>query len=196
MRALGNAKKIGTIALAMALLCGLSACGKTGPAASETSASSETSISSVASAATSEKTESQLSEAFSSEASSEEEPLTKEQEQYLSIVKGYPSITMSELKTALAQKKELLVYAGRVTCPYCVKLTPILEKIVKENNLPLVALDTEKETGFADFAKEHDIETIPAVMQIRNGKLTHADLQSPYRQSEVEGALKQAGVSF
>lgn len=185
--------KIGILCLA--LLFALSACGKSPnpeSSASESSLQVEASVVSLMEESESASQEESISD--SAEESSEE--LTEEQKTYEKIIATYPAITMQDVKDAIESKKELLFYAGRVTCPYCVKFTPTMQKIVSDNELALSALDTIKDPTFLDFADKHGIEYIPALIYVKDGEVHPVKMNDPYPRAEVEEALKEAGVSL
>lgn len=181
--------------LSLALLFALSACGKSPNRESSASESvSQVQESTVSSMEESESTSKEESVSDSAEESSEE--LTEEQKTYEKIIATYPAITMQDVNDAIESKKELLFYAGRVTCPYCVKFTPTMQKIVSDNELALSALDTTKDPTFLDFADKHGIEYIPALIYVKDGEVHPVKMNDPYPHAEVEEALKEAGVSL
>lgn len=185
--------KIGILCLA--LLFALSACGKSpNPESSASESVSTVQESTVSSMEESESTSKEESVSDSAEESSEE--LTEEQKTYEKIIATYPAITMQDVNDAIESKKELLFYAGRVTCPYCVKFTPTMQKIVSDNELALSALDTTKDPTFLDFADKHGIEYIPALIYVKDGEVHPVKMNDPYPHAEVEEALKEAGVSL
>lgn len=185
--------KIAVISLAM--LIALSACGKSAePNSSANESSSQVEESTVSSMEESESTSKE--ESVSDEDSTSSEELTEEQKTYEKIIATYPAITMQDVNDAIESKKELLFYAGRVTCPYCVKFTPTMQKIVSDNELALSALDTIKDPTFLDFADKHGIEYIPALIYVKDGEVHPVKMNDPYPRAEVEVALKEAGVSL
>lgn len=185
--------KIGILCLA--LLFALSACGKSpNPESSASENSLQVEASVVSSMEESESISQEESVSDSAEESSEE--LTEEQKTYEKIIATYPAITMQDVNDAIESKKELLFYAGRVTCPYCVKFTPTMQKIVSDNELTLSALDTIKDPTFLDFADKHGIEYIPALIYVKDGEVHPVKMNDPYPRAEVEEALKEAGVSL
>lgn len=178
--------------LSLALLVALSACGNTAkPKSSEST--SQTVESSVSSSAE-EKQSSSKEESDSGDPAASSEELTEEQKTYEKIIATYPAITMKDVHDAIDGKKELLFYAGRVTCPYCVKFTPTLKEIVSDNELSLSAIDTTKEPSFLDFADKHGIEYIPAVIYIKDGEVRPVKMDDPYPRADVEAALKAVGA--
>lgn len=185
--------KIAVISLAM--LIALSACGKSAePNSSANESSSQVEESTVSSMEESESTSKE--ENVSDEDSTSSEELTEEQKTYEKIIATYPAITMQDVNDAIESKKELLFYAGRVTCPYCVMFTPTMQKIVSDNELALSALDTTKDPTFLDFADKHGIEYIPALIYVKDGEVHPVKMNDPYPRAEVEEALKEVGVSL
>ena len=181
--------------LSLAMLFALSACGKsTKPDSSATESISQVEESTVSSMEESESTSKEESASDEESASSEE--LTEEQKTYEKIVATYPDITMKDVKDAIEGKKELLFYAGRVTCPYCVKFMPTLQEIVSDNELSLSALDTTKDPTFLDFADENGIEYIPAVMYVKDGEVRLVKMDDPYPRADVEAGMKAVGISL
>ena len=165
--------------LSLAMLFALSACGNsTKPDSSATESISQVEKSTVSSMEESESTSKEESASDEESASSEE--LTEEQKTYEKIIATYPAITMQDVNDAIENKKELLFYAGRVTCPYCVKFTPTMQQIVSDNALSLSALDTTKDPTFLDFADKHGIEYIPALIYIKDGEVRPVKMDDPY----------------
>ena len=182
--------------LSLAMLFALSACGnstKPDSSANDSSSQVEESTESV-STQTSESTSTE--ESVSDEGSASSEELTEEQKTYEKIIATYPAITMQDVNDAIENKKELLFYAGRVTCPYCVKFTPTMQQIVSDNALSLSALDTTKDPTFLDFADKHGIEYIPALIYIKDGEVRPVKMDDPYPRADVEESMKAVGVSL
>lgn len=181
--------------ISLAMLIALSACGKSAePNSSANESSSQVEESIVSSMEESESTSKE--ESISDEDSTSSEELTEEQKTYEKIIATYPAITMQDVNDAIESKKELLFYAGRVTCPYCVKFTPTMQEIVRDNELTLSALDTIKDPTFLDFADKHGIEYIPALIYVKDGEVHPVKMNDPYPRAEVEEALKEVGVSL
>lgn len=181
--------------LSLAMLFALSACGNsTKPDSSATESISQVEKSTVSSMEESESTSKEESASDEESASSEE--LTEEQKTYEKIIATYPAITMQDVNDAIENKKELLFYAGRVTCPYCVKFTPTMQQIVSDNALSLSALDTTKDPTFLDFADKHGIEYIPALIYIKDGEVRPVKMDDPYPRADVEESMKAVGVSL
>ncbi|MBY0584651.1 thioredoxin family protein [Murdochiella sp. Marseille-P8839] len=181
--------------LSLAMLFALSACGNsTKPDSGANDSSSQMEESTVSSMEESESTSNE--ESTSDEGSASSEELTEEQKTYEKIIATYPAITMKDVNDAIENKKELLFYAGRVTCPYCVKFTPTMQQIVSDNALSLSALDTTKDSTFLDFADEHGIEYIPALIYIKDGEVRPVKMDDPYPRADVEEGMKAVGVSL
>lgn len=181
--------------LSLAMLFALSACGNsTKPESSANDSSSQMEESTVSSMEESESTSNE--ESTSDEGSASSEELTEEQKTYEKIIATYPAITMKDVNDAIENKKELLFYAGRVTCPYCVKFTPTMQEIVSDNELALSALDTTKDPTFLDFADKHGIEYIPALIYIKDGEVRPVKMDDPYPRADVEEGMKAVGVSL
>ncbi|WP_157885021.1 thioredoxin domain-containing protein [Murdochiella vaginalis] len=178
--------------LSLALLVALSACGNT--AKPKSSESVLQSVESSESSSAEEKQSSSKEESDSGDPAASSEELTEEQKTYEKIIATYPAITMKDVNDAIEDKEELLFYAGRVTCPYCVKFTPTLKEIVSDNELSLSALDTTKEPSFLDFADKHGIEYIPAVIYIKDGEVRSVKMDDPYPRADVEAEMKAVGI--
>lgn len=182
--------------LSLALLFALSACGKSPNPESSASESVSTVQESSASDSMASSESASQEESISDSTDESSEELTEEQKTYEKIIATYPAITMQDVNDAIESKKELLFYAGRVTCPYCVKFTPTMQEIVRDNELALSALDTIKDPTFLDFADKHGIEYIPALIYVKDGEVHPVKMNDPYPRAEVEEALKEAGVSL
>ncbi|WP_148417343.1 thioredoxin family protein [Murdochiella massiliensis] len=186
--------KIGILCLA--LLFALSACGKSPNPESSASESVSTVQESSASDSMASSESASQEESISDSTDESSEELTEEQKTYEKIIATYPAITMQDVNDAIESKKELLFYAGRVTCPYCVKFTPTMQQIVSDNALSLSALDTTRDPTFLDFADKHGIEYIPALIYIKDGEVRPVKMDDPYPRADVEESMKAVGVSL
>ncbi|MCI6157650.1 MAG: thioredoxin family protein [Peptoniphilaceae bacterium] len=124
-----------------------------------------------------------------SEASEDQARLAESAEgkKYLAITSKYTPITMEEINQ---NKGEKLIYAGRLTCPYCRKLLPVFDPIAREKNLKVYYLDTQDNTEFEDFAAEHGIEYVPALIYLKDGEVTNLRIRDPYPRKQLEKALE------
>lgn len=120
--------------------------------------------------------------------------LTEAEQAYVTVEEQFTDITLDEVVQTMEQNETALVYAGRLTCPYCVKFMPILGEIVAARDLTVYSLDTEGNEAFEAFASEHGIEYVPALLYIQDGALTNLPLESPYPRDEVEQALDDVGL--
>lgn len=155
---------------------------ESGAASVETSTAAESSES----GANSESTETKEKDAIPADA----------EKTYHAVTDTFQAVTMKDVN-ALLDKKEKegsLIYAGSLECSYCRDLMPIFGPIVKEKKLKVYYVDAFKDKDFVAFAEKNGIETVPALIYIKEGKATHLPVQSPYQKADVEKTLATVGL--
>ncbi|MCI6157673.1 MAG: thioredoxin family protein [Peptoniphilaceae bacterium] len=180
------------VGIGLALLLTITGCIDQSRAPEKAVSDPQSSASNRAEAAASEQESSSQTTGASdaSEASEDQASLAESAEgkQYLAITAKYTPITMEEIKQNNGEK---LIYAGRLTCPYCRKLLPVFDPIAREKNLKVYYLDTQDNTEFEDFAAEHGIEYVPALIYLKDGEVTNLRIRDPYPRKQLEKALEK-----
>lgn len=120
--------------------------------------------------------------------------LTPEEQKYVEVEREFRDITVAEMVQKMEDGETALIYAGRLNCPYCLKLMPTLGEIVGDRKLEVYSLDSQDNEEFEQFAQEHGIEYVPALLYIQEGALTNLPLESPYPRADVEKALDDVGL--
>ena len=180
-------KKFLLVALVLAL--GLTACGEKKPAQESQSSESQP-VSQAEPAETSSS-----AEESSSEEDSEEEKAEKAA--YNDLVGTYPTITIDQVEEARDKKEDRLIYMGATYCPYCRKFIPLLDEVAKKEGWTLYYMDAEAQgEEFDRFAEGIQVEYIPAVLVVKEGKVLAYDtnhftqpLTKEDIQSKVESLL-------
>lgn len=176
-------KRILLVALVLAL--GLTACGEKKPA--QESQSSESQLVSQA-----EPAEASSAEGSSSEEDSEEEKAEKAA--YNELVKTYPAITIDQVEEARDKKEDRLIYMGATYCPYCRKFIPLLDEVAKKEGWTLYYMDAEAQgEEFDRFAEGIQVEYIPAVLMVKEGKVIAYDtnhFSQPFTKEDIQSKVE------
>lgn len=92
---------------------------------------------------------------------------------YTTSTKKFDSVSVSEINT-LKEKKNILLYTGRESCPYCYEFAPKLANAIKDSNFRIYYLDTEiKDHEFLDFADRYNIDSIPSFIYFKDGSVAN-----------------------
>lgn len=68
-------------------------------------------------------------------------------------------------------KKNIIVYFGRPTCPICTEFSPILESVLKSENKKIYYFDTDEwrdKKGYETILKLYEINNIPTLIKIHD----------------------------
>ncbi|MDD7732931.1 MAG: thioredoxin family protein [Firmicutes bacterium] len=174
-------RKILLVALVLAL--GLTACGEKKPAQESRGTESQP-----VSQSEPAKESSSIEESPSSEEDSEEEKAEKAA--YNELVGTYPTITIDQVEEARDKKEDRLIYMGATYCPYCRKFIPLLDEVAKKEGWTLYYMNAEAQgEEFDRFAEGIQVEYIPAVLVVKEGKVLAYDTNhftEPFTKEDIQ----------
>ena len=92
---------------------------------------------------------------------------------YNSII--FRSINTNKFNDLAKSKGTNIIYIGRDTCSGCTEVKPILEEVLKSNNLKAYYYDTDKAKNkeydnFKECINNFEVETIPLIICYKDGK--------------------------
>ena len=76
-------------------------------------------------------------------------------------------LTAEEVNAKIEEEIPFFLYTGRATCQWCRKMVPVLNKVIKEDNIELFYLDsenTEVDEVLSDFRDKFGIKTVPSII--------------------------------
>ncbi|TCW40591.1 putative bacteriocin transport accessory protein [Laceyella sacchari] len=83
----------------------------------------------------------------------------------------YEKVTLATLKKQIKSNDTLTVYIYKTSCPACQQMKPILNKIIKEKNINIKALNTEENGNYdLSYFKDNKISKTPTIIHYKNGK--------------------------
>ncbi|MBF0780804.1 MULTISPECIES: thioredoxin family protein [unclassified Granulicatella] len=116
------------------------------------------------------------------------------QSEYQQHVKSFIKIDAGESEEKFLGSKDIVLYIGRETCPYCVQFVPILNEVSAKYHVPIYYLDTsnyEKDKSLQDFLKKHNVSGVPTLMIYSKGQLSFPDI--PDSSDDLEKLFKSYG---
>lgn len=94
--------------------------------------------------------------------------IEKYTDDYEKNIQNFNEITSDELLSMLDDKKELLVYFGRESCPYCREFVPILNTTSSGKNREIYYIDTEETENNMELKKLREnlgVEFVPSLLK-------------------------------
>ncbi|MGR5969477.1 thioredoxin family protein [Bacillus paranthracis] len=83
----------------------------------------------------------------------------------------YTKISLQQYKDEIKSKDEFVIYIYKTSCPGCEQMKPIVNKIIKEENINLIAMNVEEDKNLdVSFLKEQKITKTPTWLHYKNGK--------------------------
>ncbi|MCU5606885.1 thioredoxin family protein [Bacillus thuringiensis] len=83
----------------------------------------------------------------------------------------YTKINIEEYKKHLKNDDEFTIYVFKTSCPGCQQMKPVINKIIKENNIKLLAMNLEEDKNLdVSFLEEQKIPKTPTWVRYKNGK--------------------------
>lgn len=82
-------------------------------------------------------------------------------------------LTAEEVNAKIKEGIPFFLYTGRATCQWCRKMVPILNKVIKEDNIELFYLDsenTEEDEVLSDFRDKFGIKTVPSIIYFKGSE--------------------------
>lgn len=90
---------------------------------------------------------------------------------YNDNIKDFIKVDVKTIEDKIKNNESFLLYTGRGTCPWCIKLAPILNEISSENDILVYYLDSENtETDFElkNFRELFKIKYVPSIDYFNN----------------------------
>lgn len=87
-------------------------------------------------------------------------------------IKNFIKVETSDIKELVQSKIFFILYTGRVTCPWCKDIVPLLKKEADTKNIKVYYLDsqnTETDYDLKLFRQYYKIEFVPSVIIFSNG---------------------------
>lgn len=105
------------------------------------------------------------------------------------------SIKINDIEQLTDKEFSGVVYFGRDTCPYCSEFNKLIKQSELFNNIKIYKFDTDtwrKNQKFNDILKIYNIEEIPVLIKIENGKISaRFDYDSGLKYQEQIKLLKK-----
>lgn len=67
-----------------------------------------------------------------------------------------------------------VIFLGRPSCGYCRRFAPKLAAVAAQTGIKICFLDSRNKEALAGFRTQHQIISVPALLNIRDGQLTYA----------------------
>ncbi|MDW7796297.1 thioredoxin family protein [Streptococcus canis] len=102
-------------------------------------------------------------------------------------VAQFTSVGISDVTQAIAIGKDMVVFLGRSTCPYCRLFAPKLAQVAKDNQKKVSFVNSENPLdaeALQAFRQEYHLATVPALLVIRSGQV-RAVCDSSLTESEI-----------
>ncbi|HER9312316.1 TPA: thioredoxin [Streptococcus pyogenes] len=83
------------------------------------------------------------------------------------IVANFISSSVAEVTSAIASGKDMIVFLGRSSCPYCRRFAPKLAQVATDNQKDVYFVDSENAADAAElaaFRENYQLVTVPALL--------------------------------
>lgn len=172
-------KKMTLILTALLLVVSLSACGSK----DNQSAEADQSDSKVAADEKAEYTK-EADQSDSKVATDEKMEYTEED--YQKAVANFKEVKIDEVLAKIEKKEDFVLYVGRQTCPYCVKLAPGLDAAKADLGVDIYYLDSEKTNETMDkFFDDYKLEYVPSLLNFSKGEGKEVKLDHDYAKNHT-----------
>ncbi|MET1180507.1 thioredoxin family protein [Peribacillus simplex] len=86
------------------------------------------------------------------------------------------SLDTPKLEKYIKEKENFWVYIGRPTCDECDKFSPVLNEVLKENNIQVYYYNTDKEREenekeMVNQINKLGVKTVPTMINFKKGKV-------------------------
>ncbi|HFJ4769743.1 TPA: thioredoxin domain-containing protein [Streptococcus pyogenes] len=94
----------------------------------------------------------------------------KEKETFMTfeeIVANFIPSSVAEVTSAIASGKDMIVFLGRSSCPYCRRFAPKLAQVATDNQKDVYFVDSENAADAAElaaFRENYQLVTVPALL--------------------------------
>ncbi|HER2384306.1 TPA: thioredoxin [Streptococcus pyogenes] len=83
------------------------------------------------------------------------------------IVANFIPLSVAEVTSAIASGKDMIVFLGRSSCPYCRRFAPKLAQVATDNQKDVYFVDSENAADAAElaaFRENYQLVTVPALL--------------------------------
>ncbi|HEP1683916.1 TPA: thioredoxin domain-containing protein [Streptococcus pyogenes] len=83
------------------------------------------------------------------------------------IVANFIPSSVAEVASAIASGKDMIVFLGRSSCPYCRRFAPKLAQVATDNQKDVYFVDSENAADAAElaaFRENYQLVTVPALL--------------------------------
>lgn len=83
------------------------------------------------------------------------------------IVANFIPSSVAEVTSAIASGKDMIVFLGRSSCPYCRRFAPKLAQVATDNQKEVYFVDSENAADTAElaaFRENYQLVTVPALL--------------------------------
>ncbi|WP_136309911.1 thioredoxin domain-containing protein [Streptococcus pyogenes] len=83
------------------------------------------------------------------------------------IVANFKPSSVAEVTSAIASGKDMIVFLGRSSCPYCRRFAPKLAQVATDNQKEVYFVDSENAADAAElaaFRENYQLVTVPALL--------------------------------
>ncbi|HER0711359.1 TPA: thioredoxin [Streptococcus pyogenes] len=83
------------------------------------------------------------------------------------IVANFIPPSVAEVTSAIASGKDMIVFLGRSSCPYCRRFAPKLAQVATDNQKEVYFVDSENAADAAElaaFRENYQLVTVPALL--------------------------------
>ncbi|HFE5912016.1 TPA: thioredoxin domain-containing protein [Streptococcus pyogenes] len=83
------------------------------------------------------------------------------------IVANFIPSSIAEVTSAIASGKDMIVFLGRSSCPYCRRFAPKLAQVATDNQKEVYFVDSENAADAAElaaFRENYQLVTVPALL--------------------------------
>lgn len=112
-------------------------------------------------------------------------------DKYQEMFAQFNPINPEQAQTRIDKGEELIVFVGRVTCPYCRKFVRKLIKVKDNNPVEILYMDTEDEEHLEAtqaFRDKYDIPTVPGLLYAKEGNV-QVKADSSMKIEEIESFI-------
>ncbi|EJQ55059.1 thioredoxin [Bacillus mycoides] len=83
----------------------------------------------------------------------------------------YTNIDLKEYENHVNSNDDVYIYVYKTSCPSCQQLKPVINKLIKEENLKLKALNIEEEKNYNEsFLDKYKLNKTPTILHYKEGK--------------------------
>lgn len=90
------------------------------------------------------------------------------------IVAAFRAVSPQEVEEQVAADKDVILFVGRASCPYCQRFAPKLARVVKEDGLAINFINSENLSQLADIQAlraKYGMKTVPAFLVAKAGQV-------------------------